>query len=110
TIARYVTLAYQRVNLIGQLRGADERKDRFLAMLAHELRNPLAPIRNALHILHLPAATLANHRAARDVMDRQVQHLERLVDDRLDVSRIMQDRIELRREPTHLATVVERAV
>jgi PAS domain S-box-containing protein len=92
------------------LKEADRRKNEFLAMLAHELRNPLAPIRNALHILQLPGAQPATVALARDMMERQVQHLVRLVDDLLDVSRIMRDKIELRRERVELTTVVARAV
>jgi CheY-like chemotaxis protein/two-component sensor histidine kinase len=79
-------------------------------MLAHELRNPLAPVRNALHILKMPGAGVADSRQARDMMERQVQHLVRLVDDLLDVSRIMRGKIELRKEPVDLAAVVGRAV
>ncbi len=92
------------------LREADRRKDEFLAMLAHELRNPLAPIRNALHLLKLPGADARVGERARGIMERQVEHMVRLVDDLLDVSRIMRDKIDLRREPIDLATVVARAV
>ena len=92
------------------LREADRRKDEFLAMLAHELRNPLAPIRHALQVLKLPGADAAVVGRARETMERQVEHLVRLVDDLLDVSRIMRGKIELRREPVELATVVARAV
>ncbi len=92
------------------LREADRRKDEFLAMLAHELRNPLAPIRSALQVLKLPKADAAVVGRARETMERQVEHLVRLVDDLLDVSRIMRGKIELRREPVELATVVARAV
>ena len=92
------------------LREADRRKDEFLAMLAHELRNPLAPIRNALQILKIPGADAAVVGRARETMERQVEYMVRLVDDLLDVSRIMRGKIELRREPVELATVVARAV
>lgn len=92
------------------LRESERRKDEFLAMLAHELRNPLAPVRNALHILKMPEAGVAAVRQARDMMERQVQHLVRLVDDLLDVSRIMRGKIELRKETVDLAAVVGRAV
>jgi PAS domain S-box-containing protein len=92
------------------LQEADRRKDEFLAMLAHELRNPLAPVWNALEILKMPGAPPQILRQARDMMERQVQHLVRLVDDLLDVSRIVRDRIELRREPVDLAAVFGRAV
>ncbi len=74
-----------------------QRKDDFLAMLAHELRNPLAPIRNAAQILRLKGPPSAELQWAREVIDRQVQHVTRLIDDLLDVSRITRGRIELRK-------------
>jgi PAS domain S-box-containing protein len=92
------------------LRQADRRKDEFLAMLAHELRNPLAPIRNALHILKMPDVPAPLLAQVRGMMERQVQHLVRLVDDLLDVSRIMRGKIQLRKEPLDLAAVISRAV
>jgi PAS domain S-box-containing protein len=92
------------------LRDADRRKDEFLATLAHELRNPLAPIRNSLQILKMPRVDAATVQQTRDMMERQVHHLVRLVDDLLDVSRVMRGKIELRREPVELASVVARAV
>ena len=93
-----------------ELREADRRKDEFLATLAHELRNPLAPIRNSLQILKMPGVDAATVQQTRDMMERQVHHLIRLVDDLLDVSRVMRGKIELRRESVELATVVARAV
>jgi PAS domain S-box-containing protein len=95
---------------IGQLRDNDRRKDEFLATLAHELRNPLAPIRNSLQILKMPRIDAAMVEQTRAMMERQVHHLVRLVDDLLDVSRVMRGKIELRKEPVELATVVVRAV
>jgi PAS domain S-box-containing protein len=92
------------------LRDADRRKDEFLATLAHELRNPLAPIRNSLEILKMPHVGAAVVQQTRAMMARQVDHLVRLVDDLLDVSRVMRGKIELRRGPVELATVVARAV
>jgi PAS domain S-box-containing protein len=92
------------------LKEADGRKDEFLAMLAHELRNPLAPIRNAVQILRLLGPAEPRLQWARDVIDRQVEHLTRLVDDLLDVSRITQGKITLHRELVELATIVERAL
>lgn len=89
---------------------ADRRKDEFLATLAHELRNPLAPIRNSLQILKMSRVDAAAMKQARDMMERQVQHLVRLVDDLLDASRVMRGKIELRKEPVELATAVARAV
>lgn len=92
------------------LREADRRKDEFLATLAHELRNPLAPIRNSLQILKMSQVDAETARQIRDMMERQVHHLVRLVDDLLDVSRVMRGKIELRREKIELASVVARAV
>jgi signal transduction histidine kinase len=92
------------------LREADRRKDEFLAMLAHELRNPLAPIRNALEMLKLVDASPELHRQTRDMMERQVQLMVRLVDDLLDVSRITRGKIELHKDAIELADVVARAV
>jgi CheY-like chemotaxis protein len=95
------------------LKEADQRKDEFLAMLAHELRNPLAPIRNAMELFRLkglaepPSPEL---QWAREVVERQVQQLTRLVDDLLDVSRISRGKINLLIEPVGLAAVVARAV
>ena len=92
------------------LRDADRRKDEFLATLAHELRNPLAPISTALEILKLPRIEAATLHKTRAMMERQVHHLVRLVDDLLDVSRVMRGKIELRRESVELAAVIARAV
>ncbi|MGI8981071.1 MAG: MEDS domain-containing protein [Pirellulaceae bacterium] len=92
------------------LRDADRRKDEFLATLAHELRNPLAPIRNALEVLRIGGHDEAVSSDVRSIMDRQVQQLTRLVDDLLDISRITRDRIELRKQRVDLATIVKTAV
>ena len=92
------------------LREADRRKDEFLATLAHELRNPLAPIRNSLEILKLPRVDAETLEESRAMMERQVHHLVRLVDDLLDVSRVMRGKITLRKELVELATIVARAV
>lgn len=92
------------------LREADRRKDEFLATLAHELRNPLAPIRNSLQILKMPSVDTATAQQTRQLMERQVHQMVRLVDDLLDVSRAMRGKIDLRRTPVELATVVARAV
>src|SRR5581483_5397086 len=93
-----------------EVREADRRKNEFLATLAHELRNPLAPIANSLQILKMPRLDAGTVERSREMMERQVQHLVRLVDDLLDVSRVMRGKIELRRERVELATVVARAV
>ena len=92
------------------LREADRRKDEFLAVLAHELRNPLAPIRNALQILKMPRLDKATAEGSRAMMERQVHHLIRLVDDLLDVSRVMRGKITLHRERVELASIIARAV
>jgi PAS domain S-box-containing protein len=92
------------------LREADRRKDEFLAMLAHELRNPLAPIRNATEVLRLIGPADPNLARARDLIGRQVTHMARLVDDLLDVSRISRGKILLRRQRLDLVPLVRAAV
>jgi len=92
------------------LRESDRRKDEFLATLAHELRNPLAPIRNAIQLLQLKGPPDPELTWARGVIDRQTLHLTRLVDDLLDVSRITRDRLELRTAPIELGKVNQMAV
>jgi signal transduction histidine kinase len=92
-----------------QLRDIDRRKDEFLATLAHELRNPLAPMRNALQILHLKGDK-ATIEQVRCVMERQLGQMVRLIDDLLDVSRITRGKLELRKERVDLAGVVKDAV
>ena len=93
---------------------ADRRKDEFLAMLAHELRNPLAPIRNAVHILKTccTASCAISDQTARqrDMIERQVAHMSRLLDDLLDVSRITRGKIQLKRERLDLRAVAEQAI
>jgi PAS domain S-box-containing protein len=90
--------------------GADRRKDQFLAMLAHELRNPLAPIRNAVELMRQVETLDPSFQPSREMVERQVKHLARLVDDLLDVSRITQGSIRLRKEVLDLGAVVQRAV
>jgi PAS domain S-box-containing protein len=108
--ARQAADFIERLRAEDLLREADRRKDEFLATLAHELRNPLAPIRNSLQILKMPRVDAVMAQQTRDMMERQVNHLVRLVDDLLDVSRVMRGKVELRKEPVELATVVARAV
>jgi signal transduction histidine kinase len=95
---------------LAALRDTDRRKDEFLAILAHELRNPLAPVRNAVEIMRMPGVDEARLAWCRDVLARQVRHLTHLVDDLLDVSRITQNKIRLRLEPVNLMDVVSAAV
>jgi PAS domain S-box-containing protein len=109
-LANRAAVAVENTRLYQALRDTDRRKDEFLATLAHELRNPLAPIRNSLQILKMPRVDAATAQQTREMMERQVHHLVRLVDDLLDVSRVMRGKIELRREPAELATIVARAV
>jgi PAS domain S-box-containing protein len=92
------------------LAGADRRKDQFLAMLAHELRNPLAPIRNAVELMRQVETIDPAFQPSREMVERQVKHLARLVDDLLDVSRITQGSIRLRKEALDLGNVIERAI
>lgn len=92
-----------------QLSEADRRKDEFLATLAHELRNPLAPIRTGLAIMKRdPASPSAAH--AREIMERQLTHMVRLIDDLLDVSRITLGRLQLKKENVSLQTIIESAL
>jgi PAS domain S-box-containing protein len=110
TISHYVTVACERLRLVNELTESGMRKDEFLAMLAHELRNPLAPIRTAVQVLHVKGSPVPDARWSRAVIDRQVQHLTRLVDDLLDISRITRNKLVLRRSPIELAEVISAAV
>jgi PAS domain S-box-containing protein len=92
------------------LKEADRRKDEFLALLAHELRNPLAPLRNGLEVMRLSAGDPQTVAQARDIMSRQLSHMVRLIDDLLDVSRISLNKMELRRSRVLLADVINSAV
>jgi signal transduction histidine kinase/ActR/RegA family two-component response regulator len=92
------------------LEDAHRRKDEFLAMLAHELRNPLAPIRSSLDVLRMAGDDMGLHRRAHVTMDRQMSQLERLVDDLLDISRISRDKLELRRQRVDLVPLLRHAV
>jgi len=99
----------ERVRAAEELRDQDRRKDEFLATLAHELRNPLAPIRTGLQVLKKSPSGAESDRA-RAMMDRQLSHLVRLVDDLLDISRVSRGKFELRREWIMLDAVIEHAV
>jgi len=92
------------------LQEMDRRKDEFLATLAHELRNPLAPIRNSLQFLRLAGTDHTATERAVEIIDRQVNHMVRLVDDLLEVSRITRGKIELRKEAVDLAEIIDMAV
>jgi PAS domain S-box-containing protein len=93
-----------------RIREADQRKDEFLAMLAHELRNPLAPIRTGLELIRLAGDTPGAVERVRSMMQRQLAHMARLIDDLLDVSRITSGKIRLQREPTPLDSLVNSAL
>ncbi len=103
-------IALDNAILVRNIKEADQRKDEFLAMLAHELRNPLAPIRNAVEILRFSKSTEPSLLQARDLLDRQTRHLTRLVDDLLDVSRITRGKIQLQMTTVDLASTAVHAV
>ncbi len=109
-LARRAAVAMENAHLYTELRDADRRKDEFLATLAHELRNPLAPLRNALTLLKATDYDRETLAETRDTMDRQLAQMVRLVDDLLDVSRITRNRIELRKSLVRLDEVVQSAV
>jgi two-component system, chemotaxis family, CheB/CheR fusion protein len=92
------------------LRDADRRKDEFLALLAHELRNPLAPIRYALAMNRKEGRTAEQQRRAEEIIERQVTHMSRLLDDLLDVSRITRGSLELKKTPTELTLIIGSAI
>ena len=104
-----ITDIHERKRMEQALREADRRKDEFIATLAHELRNPLAPIRTAVEILAARRPD-ADRAWSRGVIERQVAHMARLVDDLLDVSRISSGKIELRASASTLAAVAMRAL
>ena len=101
---------YQLRRLLAELQESDRRKDVFLAMLAHELRNPLAPIRNASEIFRRADGGNATLRLAGEIVDRQVKQLARLVDDLLDVSRITQGKVQLKRQRVQLQALMSQAI
>ena len=109
-LARRASIALENARLVRELKEADRRKDEFLAVLAHELRNPLAPVRNAIEILRSLPPPSPQLQWTHDVIDRQVRQLSRLVDDLLDVSRITSGKIELRKERVELAAAVRIAL
>jgi signal transduction histidine kinase len=116
-IGDQTAMALERARLLGELQQradalaeGDRRKDEFLAMLAHELRNPLVPILTGLKTLQMADLQTAKLVRARDAIERQVRHMVRLVDDLLDVSRVTAGKIDLRKDIIDLATVVQQAV
>src|SRR5262245_10839281 len=109
-LASRAAIALDNARLYREVQQADRQKNEFLSMLAHELRNPLAPIRNAVEVMKLRGEIPQDLAWARDVIDRQMRQLSRLVDDLLDVSRITRGKIELRRQPIDLGPVVLQAV
>ena len=110
TVDTHIKTIEIRRHLIDQLREQDRRKDEFIATLAHELRNPLAPIRNALQLIRLSNNDRTRLDHATSIMQRQIDQMVRLVDDLLDVARISQNKLELRKELVDLAAVVRSAV
>lgn len=109
-LAGRAALAIDNARLYRDIQDGDRRKNEFLAMLAHELRNPLAPIRNAVQVLRKLDLRDDDLHWANDVITRQVEQMVRLVDDLLDISRITGGKIQLQREPVDIATVIARAV
>jgi PAS domain S-box-containing protein len=108
--AERARLADNLRKLAAELSAADARKDEFLATLAHELRNPLAPLSNLLEVLRIDDSDPAMRRRARDTMERQLRQLVRLVDDLLDLSRITHNRLELRPDDVELVPIVQAAI
>lgn len=109
-LARRAASAIDNSRLYAEIREADKRKDEFLATLAHELRNPLTPIRNALQLMQLAPAGQEAFDKVRSTMERQIEQMVRLIDDLLDVSRITRNKLQLRREPLDLVEVIQSAV
>ena len=109
TISDYVAVAYDRLRLVAQLQDANRRKDEFLAILAHELRNPLAPIRTGLELMRLVEDVPPTIKQTRAMLERQVAQMVRLVDDLLDVGRITTGRIELKKKCVDVAVVAQNA-
>ncbi len=110
TVTIYVTVAYERLRLVRELRDADRKKDDFIALLAHELRNPLAPLRNGLAVMRIASSDAAAVARARSIMERQLSHMVRLIDDLLDISRISLNKMQLRRGRVVLSDIVASAL
>jgi PAS domain S-box-containing protein len=110
TISRYVSAAYERLRLVNELREADRKKDEFLATLAHELRNPLAPIRTGVQVMKLSAGNASMVERSRAMIERQVHQMAHLIDDLMDVSRISMGKVVLQKSRLRLADAVRDAV
>lgn len=108
-LAAIASAGIENAYLYEQVREQDRRKDEFLATLAHELRNPLAPVRNGLAVLKLAPSMEATVRT-REIMERQVEHMVRLIDDLLDVSRITSGKVQLKKERVDVRTVLDAAL
>jgi signal transduction histidine kinase/CheY-like chemotaxis protein len=109
-LARQAADLIERRKAEESLREADRRKDEFLAILAHELRNPLAPIRTGLELLRMDGDRAGTLERIRPMLERQVTHMVRLIDDLLDVSRITSGKIQLQRQPSQLDELVHNAI
>jgi signal transduction histidine kinase/DNA-binding response OmpR family regulator len=109
-LAHRAAIAIDNALLYRDIQDADRRKNEFLSMLAHELRNPMAPLLNGIHLLRQHNKEGYEVQKVQEMMDRQIHHLVRLVDDLLDISRITRDMIELQVEPVEVSAVVQRAV
>lgn len=109
-LAERVTVAIENAQLYRTLQEQDRRKDEFLATLAHELRNPLAPVRNGLQILRVGGANGEKSDRALNMMERQIGHLSHLVDDLMDVARVSSGKVSLRKERVTLRSVVDAAI
>jgi PAS domain S-box-containing protein len=108
-LAAIASVGIENAYLYEQVREQDQRKDEFLATLAHELRNPLAPIRTGLAVLKLASSIDATVKT-REIMERQVEHMVRLIDDLLDISRITSGKIQLKKERVDVRTVLDTAL
>lgn len=109
-IAGRVAMALDNCLLFKKIQEANQRTNEFLATLSHELRNPLAPIRTALHSMHLSGLWPAEARELREMIERQIERMSHLVDDLLDVARITQGKIQLRKEKIELGAKIKRAL
>jgi PAS domain S-box-containing protein len=110
TISKYVTAAYERLSLIARLQEADRRKDQFLATLAHELRNPLAPLQNGLLLLDMTGGQDPDSAEVRSMMSRQLAQMVRLIDDLMDISRITRGKVSLRKERVEIQAAIRQAL